>query len=449
MLILIAEDEPVSRRLLEHTLERWGHRVLSAADGDEAWHLLSGAAAPAIAILDRQMPGLDGLEICRRARDSVDLRARYLILLTASDRPQDIVHGLDAGADDYIAKPFHPEELRARLNAGERIVGLQQNLEAKIVQLANALDNVNSLVSFAHALTEALSGSAIREVLAPHLAVLAPGREVWVVTWSADRWEPSFSTVESNDDWVARKALASGTLQAKAVNQLQDDHVRLGGQLCFPMIVGDRVIGVFGVQEGEPPFDDAEQRALAAVAALLAIALRNVQLVDDLRERGIRDSLTGCVNRGNGFEVLNTELQRAKRSGRPLSVVMFDIDHFKELNDGHGHLCGDAALVAVAQCLSRVLRKSDVKCRYGGDEFLVILPDTPLSAAGNIGELLCQELSRLVLPAPYEGVSLSVSLGVVSSADGELDGGALLARADAALYRAKAGGKARVIVGLR
>jgi two-component system cell cycle response regulator len=444
--ILIAEDDPISRRLLERALESWGYEVVSAPDGEHAWRMLSAADGPALAILDRHMPGMDGTEICRRARASVDLQTRYLILLTAADRSHDVVQGLDAGADDYVAKPYQADELLARLRVGERVLGLRLSLESKIVELGKALANVNALVTFARALTEALPDSAIQQILSPHLAVLAPKRDVWILTRDNERWEPLFPdrAVMSEVDWGTREATATLVVVSTSVAATTDGGVQSGEDLCFPMVVGERVLGVLGAHEGVVPFEAVERKALAAIAALLAIALRNMQLLGALRDRSLRDSLTGCMNRGHGFDVLTTELQRAKRSGRPLSVVMFDIDNFKTLNDGYGHLCGDAVLVEVAHCLHRVLRKSDVKCRYGGDEFLVVLPDTPASGATKIAELLCWELSHLILPPPYADVSFGVSLGVATAAENELDGAVVLAQADRALYRAKAGGKGRV-----
>jgi diguanylate cyclase (GGDEF)-like protein len=444
--ILIAEDDPISRRLLERTLENWGYQVVSASDGEGAWRMLSAADGPALAILDRHMPGMDGTEICQRARASIDLQTRYLILLTAADRSHDIVQGLDAGADDYVAKPYQADELRARLRVGERVLGLRLNLESKVVELGKALADVNALVTFSRTLTESLSDSDIQQILSPHLAVLAPERTVWILKRSEERWEALFPdrAAMSDVDWGAREAAATLVVASTAAASGNDGGVQSGQDLCFPMIVGERVLGVLGAHEGVVPFEAVERKALGAVAALLAIALRNVQLLGVLRDRSLRDSLTGCMNRGHGFDVLTTELQRAKRSGRPVSIVMFDIDNFKTLNDSYGHLCGDAALVEVARCLDRVLRKSDVKCRYGGDEFLVVLPDTPPAGATKIAELLCWELSHLILPPPYAEVSFGVSLGVATADENELEGAVVLAQADRALYRAKAGGKGRV-----
>ena len=126
--VLVAEDENLSRRLLVNALESWGYSVAVACNGEEAWEQLSAPDAPPLVLLDWMMPGIDGLEICRRLRADAARPYCYVIMLTAQDSTADLVQALDAGADDFIAKPFRPEELRVRLRAGQRIVTLQQEL---------------------------------------------------------------------------------------------------------------------------------------------------------------------------------------------------------------------------------------------------------------------------------------------------------------------------------
>ena len=159
-------------------------------------------------------------------------------------------------------------------------------------------------------------------------------------------------------------------------------------------------------------------------------------------ELGVRDGLTGCFNRAHTLHVLQNELQRARRTGRPLSVLMFDIDHFKTINDTSGHLHGDAVLAAVGRQLNDVLRSTDVHCRYGGDEFLVILPDTSALGARQVAECLRREIADLPLSRTMPA-SVTVSLGVTAVLPGELDVNMVIARADEALYRAKRAGRNR------
>ncbi|HEY6803700.1 MAG TPA: diguanylate cyclase [Pyrinomonadaceae bacterium] len=139
MRILIAEDDPVSRRVLTVQLTKWGHEVLVTENGLEAWAMINRGDAPQLAILDRMMPGLDGIEICRRLRQQNSGSSTYVILLTAMSRKEDLIEGLEAGADDYLTKPFDRHELRVRLQAGARIVELQASLCDRVKELENAI----------------------------------------------------------------------------------------------------------------------------------------------------------------------------------------------------------------------------------------------------------------------------------------------------------------------
>ena len=145
MRILIAEDDPVSRRVLEATLQKWSYDLTVTCDGDEAWTALNTDDAARLVILDWMMPGLDGPEICRRLREREDGGLFYVLLLTAKNQPEDIVAGLEAGADDYVTKPFNREELRARVQTGQRIIRLQEKLADRVVELEQALRQVKTL----------------------------------------------------------------------------------------------------------------------------------------------------------------------------------------------------------------------------------------------------------------------------------------------------------------
>jgi DNA-binding response OmpR family regulator len=145
MRLLVADDDAVMRRLLQGTFERWGYEVRMVADGTEAWQVLEAADPPEVAILDWMMPGLTGIEVCRRMRERSPEAGTYLILLTSKDRTEDAVEALEAGADDHIAKPFPPEELHARVRVGERIVSLQRALAERVRELEDALRQVKRL----------------------------------------------------------------------------------------------------------------------------------------------------------------------------------------------------------------------------------------------------------------------------------------------------------------
>jgi phosphoserine phosphatase RsbU/P len=145
MKVLIAEDDAISRRLLESALSRWGYKVIVAADGQEAWEKLQEPDAPLLIVLDWLMPGLDGTEVCRRARQDTRLGAAYILLVTSRGSKEDIVKGLEAGADDYVTKPFDTNELRARMQVGVRLLNLQSALADRVRDLESALSRVKQL----------------------------------------------------------------------------------------------------------------------------------------------------------------------------------------------------------------------------------------------------------------------------------------------------------------
>ena len=145
MKVLVAEDEPVSRRILKAILVKWGYEVVVVSDGIEALQTLESEEAPFLAILDWMMPGMDGIGVCQKIRESIHLKPTYIILLTAKDNKEDLVLGLQSGADDYITKPFDIRELRARIQVGLRVMDLQQALSDRVKELEIALSKVKQL----------------------------------------------------------------------------------------------------------------------------------------------------------------------------------------------------------------------------------------------------------------------------------------------------------------
>ena len=263
------------------------------------------------------------------------------------------------------------------------------------------------LVAFGQALARSLERDSIRAAAKTHLPTLAGGRGAWTTIGHADQMGGS------------------------------------PGDICFPLVVAGSTVGILGVAP-DPPLTDHQRGVLSAAAALLAVSVKNGELFYEVHENSVRDSLTTCFNRKHALEVMDGELRRARRSQIPLSLVIFDLDYFKAVNDKYGHLCGDAVLAAVGQRMNTVLRGSDLKCRYGGEEFLILLPDTPLAGALRVAETLRREIGEHPVRWKEEAVVITASFGITAIAPGEVDPDAIIGRADAALYRAKADGRNRL-----
>ena len=303
---------------------------------------------------------------------------------------------------------------------------------AAVRQATERAAELERLVAFGHGIARSLDDEAIQAVATAHIPLLAPGREAWALVRSGEGWRP---LTAARGDRAAAMASAAELALEDAVPAAVT-----GEFTCFPMIVAGTPVGVLGVV-AEPALTDQQRRILTAAASLLAVSLKNADLFRDLHENSVRDSLTGCFNRRHALEVMDSELRRARRSHMPLSLLMFDLDHFKRINDRYGHLAGDAVLAAVGARMKAVLRGSDLKCRYGGEEFLVLLPDTPLAGAQHVADTLRRALDEQ--PVRWHGLEIPVtaSIGITRIMPGEVDPQVIMARADSALYLAKAAGR--------
>ena len=325
------------------------------------------------------------------------------------------------------------------LHATRRETRVEAAVAAREAELARARTReLEQLMTFGQALSRALSLDALHEAVWRHLPVLANGAEIWMVVRKDGEWERVTDRAHTRWREGEIEEIAAAVMDSTAEDLARPDGIHQRQFICYAIAAGERHCGVIGLA---PAATSAEvRRTIGAAATLVGIALRNVQLFSEVRDHGLRDALTGCMNRAHGLELLDAEIARARRSDLAVSVLMFDVDQFKRINDVHGHLCGDEVLAAVGYRLRLVLRRSDLRCRYGGDEFLVVLPETPAAGAMRVAEWVRGEIEQIEVPGRDEAVRPTISIGVAtwSAVDG-VDG--LLERADRALYAAKAAGR--------
>jgi diguanylate cyclase (GGDEF)-like protein len=317
--------------------------------------------------------------------------------------------------------------------------------EARAMRLR--AEELERLVSFERAVASSLDLLTLRQHLDAHLPALCGLRDSWVLLRIRGEWQAIVQRRSGSGhdlDVLTLQQLAGHALHQSDAASPQEERanrVEADGHTCLPLRVGGASVGVLGVVTRDVPASSAELRALEAAAGILAIGVTNIDLVTQIRETSLRDGLTGCFNRAHAIEMLQVEMRRAQRSHAALSVVMLDLDHFKSINDRYGHLAGDAVLAVAGRLLREVLRSSDLKCRWGGEEFLTVLPDTAPDAARVVAEMLRGVISAT--PVTYGSHELRVtgSFGVATAAPGEADAEALLTRADQALYAAKRAGR--------
>ena len=447
--VLVVDDLPANVKLLEARLSAEYFEVRTATSGLEAL-AVCGEGQCDIVLLDVMMPGMDGIEVCRRLKANVATAHIPVVMVTALDQPADRVRGLDAGADDFLAKPVDEMALIARVRSLARLKVVIDELRAR----AATSSTLGLTDPAAHVLADKGLGGRILLVddrassIERICAALVPAHHVDV---ERDPGEAVFKVAEGGYDLVA---ISLG---------LRDfDALRLCGQIRslertrqLPLLLvadtEDRARILRGLDLGVNdylmrPVDRNE------LLARVRTQLRRKRYADSLRDNvqasidlAVIDPLTGLNNRRYLETHLASVIDQAAGRGRACSLMVLDIDHFKRVNDGYGHNAGDEVLKAFAQRVKRVVRTVDLVCRLGGEEFVIVMPDTALPISSRIAERVraAIEGEYFSIDGGARKIPVTVSIGLAERGQ-EASPELLFKRADKALYRSKAEGRNRV-----
>ncbi|HEY5071393.1 MAG TPA: PleD family two-component system response regulator [Caulobacteraceae bacterium] len=445
--ILVVDDIGANVRLLEAKLAAEYYQVFTADDGPTA--LVAAARdRPDVILLDVMMPGMDGFEVCRRLKHDEATRHIPVVLVTALDGRADRIAGLEAGADEFLTKPIADLMLFARVKSLTRLKMVVDELrqrEASGRRLGVA------------AATTKLGGTGGR-------ILIVDDQERQATRIAAELAEEHRPIVESDPekghlsargpiDLVIVNATAKGFDGLRFAAQVRSDETTRHLPILGVVDPDDRVRLVKALEIG---FNDVIARPVdpQELAARVRSQIKTKRYADLLRnhldhslELAVTDPLTGLHNRRYMESQLEALVERAVRGGEPVAALMIDLDHFKHINDSFGHDAGDEVLRVFAVRLASNVRAMDLACRYGGEEFMVIMPDTRLADAEKIAERIRIHVagSPFKVGAENNLLDVTISIGVAATLGAGDGAGALLKRADRAVYEAKAAGRNMVI----
>ncbi|MGB5947950.1 MAG: PleD family two-component system response regulator [Parvibaculum sp.] len=448
--VLIVDDVPANLKLLDAKLTAEYFGVLKASSGPEALEIAM-AQQPDIILLDVMMPGMDGFEVCRRLKAAPQTEHIPVIMVTALDQPKDRIQGLEAGADDFLTKPVNDVALFARVKS--------------LVRLKMVTDELRMREATGQRIGAFVGTSTERMLMAePGRALVIDDRPNSLKRLTeALSLQHMVTVADTPEDMVQLAATGAYDLLIVSLTLQEFDGLRLCSQLRSAEATRQTPILVI-VEEGDTPrlvraldmgVNDYLLRPVERneLVARCRTQLRRKRYQDYLRDRfqkglelAVTDSLTGLYNRRYMEGHLATLVEEGAHSGKPVSLLIFDIDYFKAVNDTHGHPAGDAVLKEFAQRIEQNVRGVDLACRLGGEEFVVVMPDTDLSYALMVAERLRQKVAEVPFRIePMETLNITVSIGIAVTVGPGDTSNALLERADAALYRAKRDGRNRVV----
>ncbi|WP_457153577.1 PleD family two-component system response regulator [Mesorhizobium sp. P5_C1] len=449
--ILVVDDIPANVRLLEVRLLAEYFEVLTATNGPDAIETCENGKVDVV-LLDVMMPDMDGFEVCRRLKSDPATSHIPVVMITALDQVSDRVRGLEAGADDFLTKPVNDLQLMTRVKSLVRLKSLTDELRLR----ASTTRNIG--------IEELLSRNFASEDTTPKVLLIDERkssveriqkmlRDRADVDVTSDPHAGFFQAAETPYECVMISTAFADFDPLRLCSQLRSlDRTRFVPIILLAEAGEDERI-IRGLELGINdylirPIDQQE------LTARLRTQVRRKRYNDQLRasvtqtiEMAVTDGLTGLHNRRYLDSHLQTLFDRAVARRRPLSVMITDLDRFKSINDAHGHDGGDDVLREFARRLRKNVRGIDLACRFGGEEFVVVMPDTDGTVAERVAERIRAEIAQAPFAIGPDGktTEVTVSVGVSSVLKGVDTVAALMKRADLALYEAKSGGRNRVV----
>jgi two-component system cell cycle response regulator len=460
--ILVVDDEFFFRRVLKDALKDQ-YDIIEGKNGEDA---ISHARAlkPNLIIMDVEMPVKDGIDACRVLKENAETRKIPVILFTSLAKKEDIARGLKVGADDYITKPMCLPEILARVGAHLRpkdyYVDLEQNDLILLLELAENISAIRNPMTIHHLIVDKMAGMignarcsivSINNEGVPYVKASSDLEIHEDIKLELCRY-PEIKKALNSKQPVIINDIKNDPLMDPVRTQIKD--LNFNSIVVIPVIKKESVIGTFLLRMASPLSDGVTKRIhklcqlvanLSANALETAILFERTQTAQEFfKEMSIRDGLTKLYNHQHFYSCLEKEFSRASRYDTPLSLVFFDIDNFKRINDNYGHTHGDMVLGTIGQLTNSIARQSDIPARYGGEEFAIVLPNTPsegaLEMANRLGSMIREHQFECL-----DGEQVTISSGTSTFTENNVQScDQLVQLADKAMYNAKLLGKDRV-----
>lgn len=458
MKALIVEDGPVEQKLLEQAVTQFGYKAIVCGDAESGWQSFQ-KEPPHLIILDWMLPGMDGIELCKKIRQDPKGKFVTILMVTAKEDPTEMTEAINAGVNYYMIKPIHLRTLDSWMSVAHKRVQdhlAHQKSDAEIARYRNELEETNQQLEEAIGRANQLAMEAeqayvelsqIFKTVAGGILVIGKDcnvlrhneyflemAEITQKEATSKKCYEAFHSCLCNSPKCPLEIIKRGEeyVESEISKKLKDGSEAHFHIISTPLkgpggdLIGivEHITDITDRVKAEQALKESEQR---------------------YKELSLVDELTGLFNKRHFNHALRLEIERAHRYEHPLSLLMMDIDNFKHHNDTYGHAEGDKVLARLGELIADSIRTNDLGCRYGGEEFAAILPETPGESAAVVAERIRKRFAaKDFFPKPDAKVNKTISIGIAQLAAGE-DAESFIKRADKNLYQAKQQGKDRYV----